>query len=91
MNKEFTILIVEDQKENIDVLVGTLENRYELMVATNGERAVNMLKNSHVDLILLDILLPKKNGYEVCATIKESKAHKDLPIIFFIWPRWFGR
>lgn len=82
MSKPFTILIVEDQKENIDILVNTLSDNYELLVATNGERAIKMIENNQVDMVLLDIVLPIVNGYEVCASIKKSETNKDLPIIF---------
>lgn len=82
MSKPFTILIVEDQKENIDILVSTLSDSYDLLVATNGERAIQMIENSQIDMVLLDIVLPKVDGYEVCASIKQSDKNKDLPIIF---------
>ncbi len=82
MNHKHALLIVEDQKENIDILIETLQDRYEIYVSTNGDSVMQMLPNIKVDLILLDIMMPEKDGYEVCAEIKEDPKFKDIPVIF---------
>lgn len=82
MNRDFTVLVVEDQKENIDILVETLSPDYELLIATSGEKAMDMLDYESADLVLLDVILPSKDGYQVCRDIKDSDRYGDLPIIF---------
>lgn len=78
-----TILIVDDTTENIDILVDLLEN-YNTKIATNGEDALEMIfEGSLPDLILLDIIMPGIDGYEVCRRIRANDKTKEIPIIFF--------
>lgn len=78
-----TILIVEDSPENIDVLVGILQNDYRLKIATNGEKALRILaKGESPDLILLDIQMPGIDGFEVCRLLKKDPATQQIPVIF---------
>jgi diguanylate cyclase (GGDEF)-like protein len=77
------ILIVDDTPANIDVLVHLLQPTYRIMVATSGQKALNALQQSNKpDLILLDIIMPEMNGYEVCQKIKDDSSIKEIPIIF---------
>ncbi|MBF0165046.1 MAG: response regulator [Magnetococcales bacterium] len=77
------ILIVDDETTNIDVLVGLLEEECKIVVAKNGEQAVRRaLVKPHPDLILLDIVLPDIDGFEVCRRLKENPETRDIPIIF---------
>ena len=76
------ILIVDDMPENIDVLYNILKNRYEIIVAKNGEKALKLAKEKLPDLILLDILMPAMDGYEVCKKLKNDESTKVIPIIF---------
>jgi len=77
-----TILIVDDTPENIDVLNGLLTN-FKRKIATNGERALKLaLTNSPPDLILLDIMMPEMDGYEVCRKLRLDKRTVDVPVIF---------
>ncbi len=82
MNKR-KILIIEDD----EVLAKTLQeflsaDGFEVTIASNGEMGIKMAEEEHPNLIVLDIILPKKNGYEVIKEIKkESGATKDIPII----------
>ena len=80
-NKHKKILIVDDTKENIDVLAGFL-NDYKLFIAMNGKLALYIAKEKLPDLILLDIMMPDMDGYEVCKQLKESEATKHIPVIF---------
>ncbi|MBF0264403.1 MAG: response regulator [Gammaproteobacteria bacterium] len=78
-----TVLIVDDTSENIDVLRGILKNTYKTQVAKNGLNALKIINSIHKpDLILLDIMMPDMDGYEVCRQIKSHPLTKDIPVIF---------
>ena len=77
------ILIVDDQPGNIHILIENLEAEYEVLFATTGEKALDMLfSGNRPDLILLDIMMPGMNGYEVCASLKSNSETRDIPVIF---------
>ena len=82
MQSRFTVLIVDDTETNVDVLVELLSDQYEIVVALDGETALEILEDQKVDIVLLDIMMPKMDGYEVCQKIKENEKIKDVPIIF---------
>ncbi len=68
------ILIVEDEKVNIDILVGLLNLQYRTVTAKNGGQALERLKKPILpDLILLDIMMPGMDGYEVCRKLKSDE------------------
>ncbi len=78
-----TILIVDDTIENIDLLKNILEEDYNIKAAVNGEQALKIIeKNNKIDMILLDIMMPGIDGYEVCERIKKNPATEHIPIIF---------
>ena len=77
-----TILVVDDTPENIDVLVGTLKDDYKVKAAINGEMALKIVRNSPPDIILLDIMMPGIDGFEVCRCLKEDHTTRHIPIIF---------
>jgi len=78
-----TILAVDDAPENIDVLRGILADDYKVKVATNGEKALKIaFSENPPDLILLDIMMPEMDGYEVCRQLKEDPRTKRIPVIF---------
>jgi putative two-component system response regulator len=77
-----TILAVDDTPENLDVLVETLKEDYQIKAATNGEMALKIVKSSPPDIILLDIMMPDMDGYEVCRRLKDDYTTRDIPIIF---------
>ncbi len=78
-----TILIVDDTPENIDGLVGMLKNNYKIMAALDGEKALKIaFGDNPPDLILLDIMMPGMNGYQVCRQLKQNKAAQGIPVIF---------
>lgn len=83
MAKNFnkTILIVDDTETNIDILVELL-NDYDIAVATSGESALQTAGQENIDLILLDIMMPVMDGYEVCRKLKLNDKTKDIPVIF---------
>ena len=77
-----SLLIVDDTPANIDILVETLGETYEICVATDGKGAMEALDEILPDLILLDIMMPDISGYDVCKQLKSSSKTKDIPIIF---------
>ncbi len=83
MNISYNILIVDDVVENIQVAMNILkEESYNFSFAKNGEDALHLLKNNNFDLILLDIMMPGIDGYEVCRRIQNDPRLSDIPIIF---------
>ncbi|QOY52402.1 hybrid sensor histidine kinase/response regulator [Candidatus Sulfurimonas baltica] len=82
MQKKQTILIVDDTKENIDVLMELL-CEFDLITALDGQTALDIVNaEENIDLILLDIMMPEMNGFEVCKILKNSSKTKHIPIIF---------
>lgn len=79
---ESKILIVDDTEENIDILIEAFGNEYDIAVAMDGETALESLEEEIPDIILLDIMMPDMDGYEVCRRIKENKQLSKVPIIF---------
>ncbi len=77
-----TVLVVDDTKTNIDILVDALHGEYEVSVAMNGKSALQIVKTDPPDLILLDIMMPDMDGYEVCRRIKNEPETSGIPIIF---------
>lgn len=86
MNEDFKkpqILIVDDNPENIHLLSKNLEDDYELIYATAGEKALEIaFSDERPDLILLDIMMPCMDGYEVCEKLKADAGTRDIPVIF---------
>ncbi len=76
-----TILVVDDTKTNIDVLVSLLEE-YDVIASLNGKDAITSVKQEKIDLILLDIMMPEMDGFEVCQILKSDESTKNIPIIF---------
>jgi len=76
------ILIVDDTPTNIDLLVGYLEEDYELLIALDGLQALNILEHEIPDLILLDIRMPNLDGFETCLRIKKDERLLKVPIVF---------
>lgn len=76
------ILIVEDVRLNAEILVNVLKDEYDLRVANNGLEALAMVREEMPDLILLDIIMPEMDGYEVCAKLQSDPNTRDIPILF---------
>jgi two-component system sensor histidine kinase/response regulator len=77
------ILVVDDVLTNLQITAQTLkEAGYKISLAESGESALNLLKQEMPDLILLDIMMPEMDGFEVCRHIKASEKLKDIPVIF---------
>ncbi|MES9888360.1 MAG: HD domain-containing phosphohydrolase, partial [Candidatus Sedimenticola sp. 6PFRAG1] len=78
-----TLLLVDDVPENIDVLREILAEDYDLKIALDGKTALEVVRSDPMpDLILLDIMMPDMNGYEVCRQLKEYPETSSIPVIF---------
>jgi len=75
-------MVVDDTEANIDILLETLAAEYKVLVATDGESALEDIKKNPPDLILLDIMMPGIDGYEVCQKLKEMEITRNIPVIF---------
>jgi DNA-binding response OmpR family regulator len=76
------ILIAEDSITNAKYVESILADKgYELIFAKDGEEAENCIKTDKFDLILLDVVMPKKNGFQLCREIKKNENTKHIPVI----------
>lgn len=76
------ILVVDDTRVNLDILVDTLKHEYVVAVAIDGEKGLAYARKHLPDLILLDIMMPGMDGFEVCRRLKEEESTRDIPVIF---------
>lgn len=77
------LLVVDDNPENIHLLIENLEDKYEVLFATNGEKALRIaMSDAKPDLVLLDVMMPVMDGYEICARLKANPTTSDIPVIF---------
>jgi phosphoserine phosphatase RsbU/P len=76
------VLIVDDVKDNIDVLVNALRDEYKLSVALDGTAALRSIEKQLPDLVLLDIMMPGLDGYEVCRQLRAREATREVPVMF---------
>ena len=77
-----TVLVVDDTEANVDILVETLGDVYDVQVAMDGETALESVAEDPPDLILLDIMMPGMDGYEVCRRLKAEASTQNIPVIF---------
>ena len=77
-----TVLVVDDNQQNLELLLAYLEEiDCKTIAATNGTDAIDITKNTPPDLILLDVMMPKMSGFEVCRRLKQQQNTADIPII----------
>lgn len=81
-NQRYRILIVDDEAINIQVLYQILKQDYSVFMASNGQQAIEFCNNQLPDLILLDIVMPNLDGYEVCRRLKKNQLTQNIPVIF---------
>ncbi|MBF0549772.1 MAG: PleD family two-component system response regulator [Deltaproteobacteria bacterium] len=81
-NDRQKILIVDDEPADVRVIYELLRNDYEVFFAVTGEKALAMAESEQIDLILLDIMMPGMDGYEICRRLKGAHRTKDIPVIF---------
>ncbi len=77
-----TILIVDDEISNIEIMNAVLEDDYEVCFATSGQQALDTARAAQPDLVLLDVLMPGIDGFEVCRQLKADSLLADIPVIF---------
>ncbi len=84
MSKKYKILLVDDEPGILKMVTKRLEfEGYDVACAVDGEEALKKIKTEDPDLIILDIMLPKMDGYEVCRRFKEDSSHRKVPVILF--------
>jgi class 3 adenylate cyclase/CheY-like chemotaxis protein len=81
-NERPTILVVDDTPANLSLLTGLLKDRYRVKVASNGIKAIDLATAAPPDLVLLDIMMPEMDGYEVCRRLKANEETRSVPVIF---------
>jgi len=86
-NLKKNILIVDDEKSNIDIILDffkkiDIDKRYNIIATRSGKKVLEVVKKRKIDLILLDIMMPDMDGYEVCKILKLDNKTKNIPIIF---------
>ena len=79
---ESRVLIVDDAKTNVDILVEALRGEYKLSVALDGHAALRAVEKSPPDLVLLDIMMPGLDGYEVCRRLRAHAPTREVPVMF---------
>ncbi len=79
---DFTVLIVDDQPTNIQLIYQLLKDDYQILMATSGTQAINVCKESQPDLVLLDVIMPEMDGLQTCRLIKNDPTIADIPVIF---------
>jgi len=76
------ILVVEDDEQIRTILARSLaDERTEILTARDGAEALQTIERNAPDLVLLDVCMPRMNGYDVCKTLREKKATRNLPVI----------
>lgn len=80
--KNSKIVVIDDTKENIDILIESLIDKYEIYAALNGFDGIELVKEILPDLILLDIMMPEMDGYETIQKLKSDRNTKNIPVIF---------
>ena len=80
--REANVMVVDDVEANIKILVESLSDEYYVSVAMDGESALEYIADNPPDIILLDIMMPGMDGYEVCEKVKRNPATRNIPVIF---------
>jgi len=78
------VLLVDDEPSIVMVMGKRLEvEGYDVLIARDGQEALDKVTTQHPDLIVLDLMLPKLNGYEVCSRLKQDERSRHIPIVIF--------
>ena len=81
-NGKKRILVVDDYPQVVELIKLRLETSgYNVLVAYDGQEGLNIARNELPDLIILDVMLPKMNGYKVCRFLKFDKKYKHIPVV----------
>lgn len=79
---DFTVLIVDDQPTNIQLIYQLLKYEYQILMATSGKQAISVCKESQPDLVLLDVIMPEIDGLQTCRLLKSDPTIANIPVIF---------
>ena len=77
-----TVLVVDDAPANLSLLAGLLQADYRVKLAASGAKALELVRRARPDLVLLDIMMPEMDGYEVCQRLKADPATRAIPVLF---------
>lgn len=80
-----TILVVDDEKSNLDIVLGLFKpfaSKFNIVAALFGDKALKIVEKRKIDLVLLDIMMPVMDGYEVCKILKSQEHTKHIPVLF---------
>ena len=78
------VLLVDDEKDIVEVIASRLKaNNYNVIIAYDGQEALDKTHKEKPDLIILDLMLPKMDGYKVCGLLKTDTRYNKIPIIIF--------
>jgi DNA-binding response OmpR family regulator len=80
-SKKKQILIADDEKHIIDLMKIILQEKFEILTAENGQEVMELLKTNKPDLLILDVMMPEVNGFEVCEQLKSNSKTKSLKIV----------
>lgn len=80
-NKQKTVAIVDDEKSVRALVKRFLKDKYTVLEASDGEEAINLARTQKPDLILMDIMMPKVDGYVACSIIKTDQLTKEIPVV----------
>jgi twitching motility two-component system response regulator PilH len=76
------ILVVDDSPTDLALMVAPLRSRgYEVLTASDGEEALRMVRDERPSCVVLDVVMPRKNGFQVCRTLKNDPESKHIPVI----------
>lgn len=81
-HRRYKVLIVDDALDNIKILIDLLRNEYDTFFSKSGKQAMQLVGEVRPDIILLDVVMPEMDGYEVCSRLKKDKMFADIPVIF---------
>jgi len=81
-NHKQKILVVDDSTENIELLYTMLQHKYQVLFSTSGSKSIILAEQAQPDIILLDIVMPEMDGYEVIKALKNNDKTRDIPVIF---------
>jgi len=83
-NNKKKILVVDDESDLVEMLSIRLEaNNYQVIAASDGQEGLDKARSESPDLIILDLMLPKLDGYQVCRMLKSDERYKQIPIVIF--------
>ena len=79
--KRIKILVADDDTDLLSLLQIVLHKKYDVITAQDGKKALELIKSESPDIIVLDIMMPKLNGLDLCLMLKNDEQYKDIPII----------